>query len=195
MKKASTPRPACRVLGCLTSLALFIPSASAAVSLTPTPIEPDCVVMSGVWGSGVFPYTSPSSQVERYDFYSEPFKVNFSFEVDRLSETSFVFRFLYNGGGLELLIYGDAWIADATGTIGSARGGRVPYVGSANEYSFEITAVYSPQRTGEWTGSYKVFITDCDSSPVPDSGGTLALFACGLGAVGGVRRVLTKRRS
>ncbi|MFN0126786.1 MAG: hypothetical protein ACKV19_08905 [Verrucomicrobiales bacterium] len=43
-------------------------------------------------------------------------------------------------------------------------------------------------------GSGSFVTVDFETRGVPDTGGTLALFACAIGAVGGVRRVQTNRR-
>jgi hypothetical protein len=90
-------------------------------------------------------------------------------------------------------VLGD-WFSYASTTTSSSGFGNFRIVGESDGYVYSFSGIYD-QLDYSWSGEYSVAIEDCEpTNGVPEGGSALALFACGLGAVGGVRRLMAKRQ-
>lgn len=195
-------------LAVLPSLTLFAPAASAAVSLTAdTEVPDDCVVMSGAWSTGSGPWDSDVDII-----YNE----SVGLEIDLLVDSSMpLFPGVFEETGVLVLLdlsehpAGEAlWVTfdHDSSDVHSAflsfdedfnlvvTPAEMSGVFPSSGRGYLVTAEYDPQKLS-WSGTYKVTEADCTPSHgVPDTGSALAFFACGLGAVGGMRRVMAKRQ-
>lgn len=205
---SSTSRRAGLWLASLATLTLLAPAASAAVSLTPDPDVPgDCVVMSGAWSTGSGPWAFDASVI-----YNE----SVGAEIDLFVDSSVpLFPGVFEQTGVLALIDlsavpgGEAlWVTfdhDSSELHSSflsfdeefnlvVTPAELSGVFPTSGRGYLVTSEYDPENLS-WSGTYKITEADCTPSHgVPDTGSALTFFACGIGAVGGLRRVMASRQ-